>query len=162
MGSILDVKLVMKWFCRTPKNRKGATMKNKGIQITDYDLDRLRKLLRTSKLAGKSDDAFLKLEKELERAEVVSSRKIPADVVTMNSIARIKDLDTNEEMILQLVLPDDSNLNEGKISILAPVGTAILGYRVGDAVDWQVPAGIRRLRIKEILYQPEAAGDFFL
>ncbi len=156
------MKLVMKWFCRTQKNRKGATMKNKGIQITDYDFERLRELLRTSKLAGKSDDAFLKLEKELERAEVVSSRKISADVVTMNSIVRIKDLDTNEEMILQLVFPSDSNLDECKISILAPVGTAILGYKVGDTVEWQVPAGIRRLRIEEVLYQPEAAGDFLL
>lgn len=137
-------------------------MKNKGIQITDYDFERLRELLRTSKLAGESDDAFLKLEKELERAEVVSSRKISADVVTMNSIVRIKDLDTNEEMILQLVFPSDSNLDERKISILAPVGTAILGYKVGDIVEWQVPAGIRRLRIEEVLYQPEAAGDFLL
>jgi len=137
-------------------------MKNKGIQITDYDLERLRELLWASKLAGKSDDAFLKLEKELERAEVVSSGKISTDVVTMNSKVRIKDLDTNEEIILQLVFPSDSNLDEGKISILAPVGTAILGYKVGDTVEWQVTAGIRRLRIEGVLYQPEAAGDFLL
>jgi regulator of nucleoside diphosphate kinase len=132
------------------------------IQVTDYDLERLRELLRAAKVSGKQKEALTQLEKELERAKVTSSGKVSADVVTMNSIVRIRDLETEEEMILQLVFPGDANLDEGKISILAPVGTAILGYKVGDTVQWRVPAGIRRLRIEAMLYQPEAAGDFFL
>jgi regulator of nucleoside diphosphate kinase len=137
-------------------------MISNGIQITDYDVERLRELLRPGKLAGKDGEPFAQLQKELERAEVTSSGKISADVVTMNSVVRIRDLETQEEMILQLVFPRDANLDEGKISVLAPVGTAILGCRVGDTVQWRVPAGIRKLRIEQMLYQPEAAGDFIL
>jgi regulator of nucleoside diphosphate kinase len=66
--------------------------------------------------------------------------------------------ETNEDHVYTVVFPSDANLDQRKISILAPIGTAILGYRVGDTVEWRVPGGIKKLRIKEILYQPEAAG----
>jgi len=66
------------------------------------------------------------------------------------------------EMLLHLVFPSEADFKLGKISILAPIGTALIGYRAGDTVEWKVPAGIRRLRIDEILYQPEAAGDHHL
>jgi regulator of nucleoside diphosphate kinase len=78
----------------------------------------------------------------------------------MNSKAEIRDLNTKETMTYTLVFPLDANIDEGKISILAPLGTAILGYRVGDEFEWEVPSGKRRLRIEKILYQPEAAGDY--
>ena len=138
-------------------------MRNKSnICITDYDLERLRELLRAAKRSGTLEDALIKLEKELERARVISSGNVPTDLITMNSKVRIKDVDTNEEMVFQIVFPSDANLDDCRISILAPVGTALIGYKIGDTVRWQVPAGIRKLQIEEILYQPEAAGDIYL
>jgi len=80
----------------------------------------------------------------------------------MNSKVRLKDLDSGEEVIYSLVFPNDANVAENKISVLAPVGTALIGYRVGDPIEWKVPRGLKRLKIEEILYQPERAGDYHL
>jgi regulator of nucleoside diphosphate kinase len=80
----------------------------------------------------------------------------------MNSQVLLCDIDTLETMTYTLVFPKDADIDSGSISVLAPVGTAILGYRQGDIVEWPVPAGIRRLRIEKVLYQPEAAGDYTL
>ena len=78
----------------------------------------------------------------------------------MNSKVVLRDVDTSAEMTYSLVFPKNADVDAGAISILAPVGTAILGYREGDVIEWPVPSGMRRIRIEEILYQPEAAGDF--
>ena len=96
------------------------------------------------------------LRSELERAEIVGPDKIPADVITMNSRAELLDLDTNERMEFTLVFPAQADIEEGKISILAPLGTAMLGYRVGDEFEWAVPYGYRRLKVTRIEFQPEA------
>lgn len=92
----------------------------------------------------------------------MDSTAIPHNVVTMNSRVRLKDMETDEEKIYTLVFPSDADIERYRISILAPIGTAILGYRAGDTVDWLVPAGKRKVRIQEILYQPEAAGHYDL
>ena len=97
------------------------------------------------------------LEAELDRAEVVPSGDIPNDVVTMHSEVRITDLTAGEERTLTLVYPIEADSTRGRISILAPIATALLGYRVGDTVEWKVPGGVRRLRIDALLHQPEAA-----
>ncbi len=88
--------------------------------------------------------------------------RIPPDVVTMNSRVVLRDLDSDETMTYTLVFPKDADIGAGAISVLAPVGTAIIGYAVGAVIEWPVPGGIRRIRIEQILYQPEAAGDFHL
>lgn len=80
----------------------------------------------------------------------------------MNSRVRLQDMETGEENIYTLVFPSDADIEQNKISILAPIGTAILGYRAGDRVDWLVPAGKRKVRIQDILYQPEAADHYDL
>ena len=103
-----------------------------------------------------------RLENELDRAEMVQQQNIPADVITMRSTVRVKDLDTSEEMIYRLVFPTEANYDEGKISVLAPIGTAMLGYRRGDVIEWQVPSGVRRLSVEEVLYQPESKGEYHL
>jgi len=138
-------------------------MSSKPIHITEFDLKRLRTLLFDAQSTDyrKSDDVE-KLQMENNRAEVVSPKDVPSDVVTMNSTVCIEDLDTKEEEIYTLVFPEDADLRRGRISILAPIGTAMLGYEVGDTFEWEVPAGIRRLRVKKILYQPEASGDYNL
>jgi regulator of nucleoside diphosphate kinase len=136
-------------------------MKVRDIYVTALDAERLRKLLEGVRLWSSKDRQHLEaLEAELDRAHVVAPREIPGDVVTMNSAVLVKDLDTDAEMALTLVFPSDAGLELGKISILAPVGTALLGYRVGDTIEWKVPGRMRRLRIERMIYQPEAAGDY--
>ncbi len=99
---------------------------------------------------------------ELERAVVTQPEEIPADVITMHSQVVLKDLDNDEELIYTLVYPDEANIAEDKISVLAPIGTAILGYRVGDTLDWKIPNGTLRLKVDKILFQPESSGNFEL
>jgi regulator of nucleoside diphosphate kinase len=100
------------------------------------------------------------LEEELGRAELVNPKEIPADVITMRSKVRLKDLKSGKTVMYSLVFPSEANSNEGHISVLAPIGTALLGNRSGDVVESRVPSGLRRLKVKEILYQPEAAGNY--
>jgi regulator of nucleoside diphosphate kinase len=138
-------------------------MSGKPIQITEFDLERLQKLLIEAKYTEYRKSQYLeKLQMELNRAEIVSPQEVPEDVITMNSTVCLVDLDTGEEEIYTLVFPDDAEIKQGKISIFAPIGTAMLGYEVGDVFEWEVPAGKRRLRVEKILYQPEASGDFDL
>jgi regulator of nucleoside diphosphate kinase len=138
-------------------------MRNKTrIYMTEPDVEKLNRLLDTIDRDRPKDNGFAEqLKKEMRRARVVSPGHIAGDVVTLNSRIRIKDLDTGEDFVFQVVLPAESDPEQGKISVLAPVGTALLGYRTGDAVSWQVPSGIRKFRIEEMLYQPETEGDFF-
>ena len=138
-------------------------MSGKPIHITEFDLERLKKLLLDAQSTDYHKSEYLeRLQLEINRAEVVQPKDIPSDVVTMNSTVCIEDLDTKEEEIYTLVFPEDADLRQGKISILAPIGTAMLGYEVGDSFEWEVPAGKRRLRVKRILYQPESSGDYHL
>jgi regulator of nucleoside diphosphate kinase len=101
-----------------------------------------------------------KLKLELERAKIVEPQEVPPTVVTMNSTVSLVDVETGEEETYTLVFPEDADISQGKISVLAPIGTAMLGYEIGDVFEWEVPAGKRRLRIEKILYQPEASGNF--
>ena len=133
------------------------------IHITQYDKDRLLKLLLASGGTQYRGSEYLKrLHAELERATVVSPQDIPGDVITMNSTVCLEDLATGEEEIYTLVFPEDADLAQGKISILAPIGTGMLGYRVGDTFEWDVPAGKRQLLVKRIIFQPEASGNYDL
>ncbi len=138
-------------------------MTDKPIQITQFDLDRLKKLLENAvHTEYRGSDYLARLQAELDRAQVVLPETISQTVVTMNSTVVLLDLDTGEEETYTLVFPENADLPSGKISILAPVGTAMLGYEVGDMFEWDVPAGVRRLKVEQIIYQPEAAGDYHL
>ena len=135
-------------------------MKARNIFITDRDMKRLKGLLDSARRFLTRDHQYLEtLQAELDQAEVVPSHQVPADVVTMNSHVRLRDMDTGAESEYRLVFPREADLAKGRISVLAPIGTAILGYRVGETVEFQVPVGRKRLKVKSILYQPEAAGD---
>lgn len=128
------------------------------IYITDADFEKLRRLISGRRGANAVDHEYLDmLEQELDRAEIVEPDAVPRDVVTMNSEVRLKDLDSGEVRVYRLIFPSQ-NRTENSISVLAPIGTAMLGYRVGDVIDWRVPKGIRRLKVLDIIYQPEAAG----
>lgn len=130
------------------------------IFITELDRERLQKIIDEAKEYTLGDKDYLRnLENELNRAQIVAPQKVPPDVITMNSKVMLKDLDTGEEIIYTLVYPPDADLMEDKISVLAPVGTAMLGFREGAIITWEVPDGVVRLEVEKILYQPEAAGD---
>ncbi|MCB0190715.1 MAG: nucleoside diphosphate kinase regulator [Anaerolineae bacterium] len=134
-------------------------MKNRDIYVTDQDMKRLNGLLETARHFNYHNRADLaELEAELARGQMIASAQIPPDVITMNSTVCLVDLETGEEMVYTLVFPNEADIEQNRISILAPVGTALLGYKVGDTVEWQVPGGLSRLKVKEILYQPEASG----
>jgi len=139
-------------------------MSERKIYITKFDKMRLTELVKVATEFGHSRDKeyLTALEEELDRGEALDSKDIPTDEVTMNSKVRVQDLDSGKEMTYSLVFPRDANIDQNRISILAPLGTALLGYRVGDVIEWKVPAGLRRIRVEEVLYQPEAAGDYHL
>ena len=99
---------------------------------------------------------------ELDRSTIVAPEDIPPDVVTMNSVVRIRDLDTGEERSFALVFPNKTAMGEKAISVLAPIGTALIGCREGDNLNWEVPAGTRRIQITQIVYQPERIGNYDL
>jgi regulator of nucleoside diphosphate kinase len=143
---------------------EGTMTKESTIYITEVDLARLRKLIEVARDSGiDSNTPYMnKLEGELDRANIVEPRDIPTDAITMRSKVRLRDLESRKEMIYSLVFPNEADVDEGKISVLAPVGTAMIGYRVGDIIEWEVPSGLRRLKVEEILYQPEASGDYQL
>lgn len=133
---------------------------DKKLYITEPDMERLGYLLASAEPPNKDERENLhRLMEDLDRADVVALRDIPADVVTMNSMVKLRDLDSGEEMMFTLVFPSSADISKGKISVLAPVGSAILGYKAGDIIRWKVPGRMRRLRIENVLYQPEAAGD---
>ena len=108
--------------------------------------------------ASLREDDLTAPEGELKRVRVVPQSHVPSEVITMNSVVRLRDLDTEELEEYDLVYPVDADVAHNRISVLAPVGTAILGYRLGGVIEWLVPAGPRRLRVEEVLYQPERAG----
>jgi regulator of nucleoside diphosphate kinase len=137
-------------------------VKEAKIYVSKMDLERLTRLIEITRERDDNSgklEYLDRLEEELDRADVVDPKDVPSDVITMRSKVRLKDLSTGEEMVYSLVFPTEANLDEGKISVLAPIGTAMLGYSRGDVIEWAVPSGVRRLKVEQIIYQPESAGD---
>lgn len=140
---------------------KGMILRKRQIYVTDFDLQRLQELIEEREGFPTRDDRYLEeLSEELLRAEIVSPQEIPPEVITMNSRVRLLDMDTKSEQEYTLVFPGDADIDTGRISVLAPIGMAMIGYRAGDTITWKVPGGTKRLKVRKILYQPEAAGDF--
>ncbi len=126
------------------------------IVLARDDHDRLRTLVQGAAANLSLREAGQALEEELDRALVVDAAEMPVDVITLDSWVRLLDLDSEQETLVSPVLPSRANADAGRISVLAPLGTAILGYRAGDAIEWRVPGGLRRLRVIEVMFQPEA------
>lgn len=138
-----------------------STTTSTAIVVTEFDHRRLRGLIDVLRTRG--DDPTLDvLELELDLAAVVDPHVIPPTVVTMNSTVEVVDPDTDEPRSLTLVFPGTASVGAGRVSVLAPIGAALLGARVGEVVTWPTPKGPRRARIGRITYQPEAAGDWHL
>ena len=135
--------------------REARATQAAGISITEVDKARLYSLIEL----GQSAEYF-ELEHEIERAFVVDPAQMAQDVVTMNSRVLLEVDD--QPMEVALVYPEDADDDAGKLSVGRGIGTAILGYKAGDAFNWCVSNRTRDIRIKHVLYQPEAAGDFHL
>lgn len=132
-------------------------MNEQTIILTWPDHARLTELVERHRFKknGFDAEAFKRLAGELTRASLVASEDIPPNVVTMNSKIRVRDLDSAEELTFTLSWPDRANPGDGLINVLAPLGMALLGCRVGEEVEWPVPGGMRRLCVDEVLFQPE-------
>lgn len=131
--------------------------------MSRLDYARIKKCIDDAKQNNSITNAEAEnLINELNSAKIVEPKAIPSDVVTMNSVVRMSFLNNDKQIQIQIVYPDQANFRENKISIFSPVATALIGYKVKDEIEWIVPAGLTRIRIDEIIYQPEAAGDYHL
>ena len=131
---------------------------NPPITISSLDYERIETLLESD--AAQNMPGIEALEAELLRANVVEPNEVPPDLVTMNSTVKFEDLGTGQHRSLTLVYPHNATAADS-ISVLAPVGSALLGLSVGDTIAWQVPGGRKlELRILEVVSQPEAQGEF--
>ena len=126
---------------------------NRRIVLSRPDVERLRAILGACNESLRDRAHFVDLQDELERASVVGADEIAADVVTLQSEVRVRDIETDASCEYTLESPSQANLASGHISVLAPLGTALLGYREGDEVEWQMPGGLRRLRIEKVTQQ---------
>jgi regulator of nucleoside diphosphate kinase len=129
----------------------------KRIIVTTFDIERLEQLLEST-LPHAHAARLGALEQELDRADVVAEDKISKNIVTMNSRVRLLDLDRDVEVVCSIVFPAQADADQKRISVLAPLGTALLEYRVGHVVRFPAPGGPRRVKITAIEYQPEAAA----
>jgi regulator of nucleoside diphosphate kinase len=126
---------------------RSRTVKTKNCLITENDHERLLRLINSRRQSVHERETLDALEQELDRATIVKASEIPHDVVTMNSHVRVNDLDRNHEIAHQIVFPPDADASRNRISVLAPIGTGLLGYRAGDIVEWPVSSGMRCLGI---------------
>jgi regulator of nucleoside diphosphate kinase len=134
-------------------------MREYPIIVTDRDSSRLRGLLGGQSPASFRDQGHLsQLQSELERALVLAADEVPAGVVTIDSMVRVVDLDSGKRSVLTLVLPQEADVAQRRISVLAPIGTALLGFRAGDDVEWVMPGGIRRLHIEHVIQPNQVAA----
>lgn len=129
-------------------------MSDHAIIVTDRDLERLAAVVEQHDIP-----AAELLDAELHRATIVARQDVPPDVVTMNSDVTYEDLSTGAQRTVRLVYPGDADASQQRVSVLAPIGSALLGLRVGQDIDWPLPSGSRRIRVVALPYQPEAAGD---
>ena len=132
------------------------------VVITDADFDRLNHLAESARYRATHFALVTGLKGEIDRGEIVATARVPRNVVTMNSRVRLRDLGTGECETHTLVYPEAADLELGKLSVLAPLGTALLGSRTGEVIEFDTPGGVRRLKVERVLYQPEAAGDYHL
>jgi regulator of nucleoside diphosphate kinase len=136
---------------------------NSTMTITREDRRRLGTMLQSAQALGIERREYLyALEADLERARAADPFEVPPDLVTMNSTVELRDLESGEIETYTIVYPERADVASERISVLAPIGRAVLGSRVGDVVPVQVPSGWRRIRVEGVRYQPESAGDYHL
>lgn len=134
-------------------------MASRRIYITQEDARRLNELLIRQRSSNNKDRENLRvLAFELSRATLIAPDRVMPDVVTMNSRVLVEDPADGQTEELTLVFPEEADAAEGRISVVAPIGAALLGCRTDETVEFAVPRGTRTLRVRQILFQPEASG----
>lgn len=134
------------------------TQQRPQITVSSLDLHRLEQLLES--LSTEELASHASLLEELERAQIVEPEEVPPTLVTMNSTVRFRTEPDGKEFERTLVYPGSADGSPERVSVLAPIGSAMLGLSVGDSIDWPVPrGGSMTVRVMEILYQPEASGE---
>jgi regulator of nucleoside diphosphate kinase len=141
---------------------KRAVTAERSAVITDADYDRLNYLAESPRYRGSHGMHLTNLKEHPSRRKVVPTTEVPKSVVTMRSEVRVREPKSDEVETYTLVYPDAADITEGKLSVLAPMGAALLGARQGQVVKFETPGGVRRLKVVKIVYQPETAGDFHL
>lgn len=135
----------------------------KKIILNRLDYARIKKSINVAReYKSITEKEAEELLNELNSAKIVDPEDVPSNVVTMNSIVKISFLNNDKQVQFQIVYPHEANLKNNKISIFSPIATALIGYQTGDEIEWIVPAGLTRIRIDEIIYQPEASGHYHL
>jgi len=149
---------------KTSDEAKGVVLEaNPKKQISKSDRDRLMEDIRISREIGGGRNLVLgKLKKTLQDAEILSSQKIPKNIVTMNSAGKILWLGTQEVRLFWLGFPEALNHDGNMVSIFSSLGIALLGARIGEPTAQEVPTGNRLFKVVRLLYQPEAKGDYHL
>lgn len=130
--------------------------------MTEFDLRRLSALFQRFREQVRLPATLTLLEREVAQAVAVRPEEIPASVVTMNSEVEVVDLATQEQRSITVVFPPMADTDKGRISVLAPLGTALIGNREGARVALHTPRGVRELKIERVVFQPEAAGRYDL
>lgn len=135
----------------------------RALYLTDYDYERLELLLdNMNRVPQNRREDLSRLEEDLATCRIVAAEEMPANIVTLHSTVKYLDLESNRERVVTLVFPSNADISCGRISIAVPLGAAILGRAEGDIVSLAVFDGTMTIRIEEVLYQPEAAGDYHL
>lgn len=130
------------------------------LTLSRLDVERIETLLENTPGGNANVEA---LGEELLRANIVEPKDMPPDVVSMHSTVLLRNETSGDEREITLVYPNEAGGDGSKVSILAPVGSALLGLRVGDSIDWPMPGGhSAQLHVLSIHFQPEAAGQFHL
>ena len=139
-------------------------MSKKQSVISKFDQDRLQEVIDTMKAqSGKREwSRGDELQRKLNESMAVEPAEIPPDVITMNSIARVRDKESKQEGVYKLVFPSDSKPLEGRVSVLSSLGLALFGSHIGDVVEWETPKGLRHLEVIGLIYQPESAQHWTL
>ncbi|MEZ5107020.1 MAG: GreA/GreB family elongation factor [Draconibacterium sp.] len=133
------------------------------IKITELDHLRLSKEVIIARNEKNIELKNLEmLAHEIKRAEKVDSKAITPEFITMNSVVKVENLETNKIMTVKIVYPKEANFKKGHLSVFSPMGSALLGYKVGDTVQFEAPKGIIEIKILSIDYQPEANGDYLV
>jgi len=133
------------------------------ILITELDYIRLSKLIGTAKMEKSVELKNLEvLANEIKRAEKIDSKKITPEFVTMNSVVQVFNKETKKAMTIKIVYPKEADFKKGYVSVFSPLGSALLGYKVGDSVLFEAPKGKVGITIEKIEYQPEASGDYLV
>jgi regulator of nucleoside diphosphate kinase len=147
-----------KHFGTVPRRRSEVMLRT--ILMTEDELWRLAQLIECAlRFQPHSHQHLAELKEELNTARVVAQEEIPRDVVTLNSEVRVRDLDSRHESVYKIVFPRDAHVAENRISVLAPIGTALLGRRAGEIIELDVPIRKKRLKVQEVIRQAQAASQ---